>query len=220
MDLETDLSLSCVLPSRLLSGPPGESVRALARELGIRRIRFRPVLPLGRARELEPDVPPETILGHVEPREMIEYGFYPTASCGMGQNLYVEPDGGAYPCYAWHGEMWLLGYINDARGLHGIVESEAFKDLGRHTVNTNHACRKCVLRYLCGGACRAWNRQEPDDQTDLDEPPLNCSHLQNRSIALLGGAMKCLGISRDKWLAAGLPRPGKESRPVLMVESG
>ena len=113
----TDLSLATVLPLRLANGLPGDAVRALAQELGIRRTRFRPVLPLGRATDLEPDIVPETLWGHVDPRDVVAYGFNPVASCGIGQNLYVEPDGGAYPCYAWHGERWRLGYINAGDGL-------------------------------------------------------------------------------------------------------
>jgi uncharacterized protein len=154
LGLSTDLSLAAVLPLEQANDAPGESVRALAKELGIRRTRFRPLLPLGRAVDSELDIVPETLWGHIDPREMVEYGFSPVASCGMGQNLYVEPDGPAYPCYAWHGEGWRLGVINSVAGLAGVIGTPAFQDLRAHTVNANHACRECSLRYLCGGACR------------------------------------------------------------------
>ena len=42
----SDISIATVLPFDLASGAPGESVRKLAKDLGIRRIRFRPLLPL------------------------------------------------------------------------------------------------------------------------------------------------------------------------------
>ena len=138
-------------------GGPGAAVRALANELGIRRTRFKPLLPLGRALEAEPDIVPETLWGHLDPLEIISYGFTPTSSCGMGQNLYVEPTGAAFPCYAWCSHEWKLGVINGSNGLKGVLDSEGFQDLRRHTVNSNRLCRECALRFLCGGACRAWN---------------------------------------------------------------
>jgi uncharacterized protein len=133
------------------------------------------LLPLGRAVDYELDIVPETLWGHIDPREMVDYGFSPVASCGIGQNLYVEPDGAAFPCYAWHGEGWRLGFINDKDGLVGVIRTPAFEDLRTHTVNSNHACRNCPLRYLCGGACRAWSRQPEEMQTDL-EPHQGIAH--------------------------------------------
>jgi uncharacterized protein len=203
----TDLSLAAVLPLEEANSAPGEAVRALAKELGIRRTRFRPLLPLGRAVDSELEIVPETLWGHMDPGEMVAYGFTPVGACGMGQNLYVEPDGGAYPCYAWHGEAWRLGSINRENGLSGVICSAAFRDLAQHTVNSNRRCRLCALRYLCGGACRAWSRVPEDQQTDLDAPPLDCAHLHARARSLLSSALEHLKISTDQWLAAGLPLP-------------
>jgi uncharacterized protein len=155
----------------------------------------------------ELDIVPETLWGHVDPRDIVAYGFSPVASCGMGQNLYVEPDGGAYPCYAWHGEDWLLGYINAEDGLHGVIASATFRNLGQHTVNTNRQCRHCPLRYLCGGACRAWSRQPEQRQTDLDTPPLDCTPLHKRAHSLLVSALEHLGVFAERWIAVGLPLP-------------
>jgi uncharacterized protein len=201
----TDLSLAAVLPWQLVNGPPGEAVRALARQLGIRRTRFRPLLPLGRAATSEIDIVPETLWGYVDPQEIIAYGFTPVATCGIGQNLYVEPDGHAYPCYAWHGENWRLGRLDGEHGLAGIVNSTAFLDLGRRTVDSNLGCRVCALRYLCGGACRAWSRLPEDEQTDLDAAPRNCDHLRARARSLLLSALDQLDISAKQWQETGLP---------------
>ena len=204
---DADVSLATVLPLAQANGPAGDSVRALARELGIRRTRFRPLLPLGRAVDSALDIIPETLWGHLEPAEMVAYGFSPTASCGIGQNLYVEPDGAAYPCYAWHGEGWRLGSICAAGGLAELLASDAFGALAEHTVDTNRACRACPLRYLCGGACRAWNRRPSDLETDLDAPPADCRPLHARARSLLASALEYLGIPEAQWLAARLPLP-------------
>jgi uncharacterized protein len=207
MGCETDLSLACVLPLNLVKGAPGDSVRALAKELGIRRTRFKPLLPLGRARDSAPDIIPETVWAHLGPRDVVSYGFTPAASCGMGQNLYVEPDGSAYPCYAWHGKRRYLGHINRDNGLSGVIRSEAFRKLGTHTVNTNRRCGRCALRYVCGGACRAWSRQLDQEQTDLDAPAEDCSRLHDRARSLLVSALEHLEITTEQWIAAGLPLP-------------
>ena len=201
----TDISIATVLPLADTAGAPGESVRALARELGIRRIRFRPLLPLGRAIDSELDVLPETQWGSVDPADMVSYGFSPTASCGLGQNLHVEPDLRAYSCYARLGEDHILGSIGSEGGVRGVLDSPAFRDIGRHTVETNRACRLCSLRYLCGGACRAWSGAVA--ATDVDAPPIDCSALHSRARSLLLSALDHLGVGRDAWLAASLPLP-------------
>lgn len=217
MGLTTDLSLAAVLPLEQANGAPGNAVRALAEELGLRRIRFRPLLPLGRAAEAEIDLLPETMWGHIDPREMMEYGFNPVASCGIGQNLYVEPDGAAYPCYAWHAEGWELGNINAEAGLAGILAAPAFQDLRQHTVDSNRGCKSCALRYLCGGACRAWNFRPGQAQTDLDAAPRDCTPLYRRASSLLTSALERLEISPAQWQAAGLPWPGESKKDFRQV---
>jgi len=204
---DTEVSLATVLPVAQANGPAGDSVRSLAQELGIRRTRFRPLLPLGRAADSTLDIVPETLWGHLDPDDMMAYGFTPTATCGIGQNLYVEPDGSAYPCYAWCSPETRLGSIAPANGLSAMLDSDAFRAVGEHTVNTNRACRACPLRYLCGGACRAWNRGDGEGAADLDAPPANCGALHARARSLLAGALDHLGISADQWLTVSLPLP-------------
>ena len=206
MEHSTEISLVTVLPLHLAHGAAGEAVRALAKALGIRRTRFRPVLPLGRAREIEPDIAQETSWETLEPQEMFAYGFQPVASCGIGQNLEITPDGSAYPCYAWHGKSWHVGAIADKNGLTEILRSASFRLLGQHTVNTNRQCQQCGLRYLCGGACRAWNRQNEQTQHDLDAPPRDCTPLFNRARSLWVSALAYLDIAEEHWQAA-LPLP-------------
>ena len=200
-----EISLAAVLPLQEAQGEAGRAVRALGDELGIRRVRFRPVLPLGRAVEHLPGLEADVVWSSLRPEERLAYGFLPAASCGMGQNVYIEPDGAAYPCYAWHGEHWKLGMVTGAGGLAAVVESSPFQRLGQATVNSNRACRACGLRYLCGGACRAWNRLEGGEQADLDAPPLDCSRLKARARGVLMSALEYLEVPIETWLAAGLP---------------
>ena len=58
---QAEISLAAVLPLRLTQGEPGNSVRALAQRLGIRRTRFRPILPIGRALKSQPEAVPDSL---------------------------------------------------------------------------------------------------------------------------------------------------------------
>lgn len=213
----TDLSIAVVLPESEACGPAGDAGRELSQRLGIRRVRYRPLLPLGRAAVSGIDIRPDALWAHKDPHEVVVAGFKPVASCGIGQNLYVEPDGAAYPCYAWHGEEWHLGNIAGEIGLEAVVHSAAFENLRRHTVNTNRRCKSCAMRYLCGGACRAWNRQPECAQHDLNSAPPDCSRLYQRARSLVDSALERLKIPPRHWLAAGLALPNSE--PTELAQS-
>lgn len=180
-----ELSIACVMRSVDINGAPGESVRALAKRLGVKRVRFRPILPLGRAADSEEPVMCEGLYEHLSAEEMLEETFQPLTTCGIGQNLYVEPDGSAFPCYAWHGPHTTIGNVH-SEGLEPLLASEAFKRLARCTVNTISKCRECAYRYLCGGACRAWGNEA--NALDLNAPPPRCGHLQVRADQLIQAA--------------------------------
>jgi len=197
---EAELALAAVLSASEAAGPEGQSVRDLANEIGIRRVSIRPLKPLGRAHQKGPGLVRQVQLTNLRPDEMIAYGFNPAASCGIGYNLSVEPSGDAYPCYAQSGGSWLLGSV--AKGLVPLVKSPAFQGLSEHDVDTNRQCRSCALRYLCGGACRAWSG--PLD-TDLDSPPVDCGPLLARARSLLNSALEFLGIHGEAWERAKLP---------------
>lgn len=146
-------------------GPEGEAVTALCERLGIENIRFRSVLPLGRAEGAQSD---EGFLCMDESEK--SRPFRPRFTCGLGQNLYVEPDGGAYPCYAWCGPDEQLGNVV-SDGLAAVLESTAFRGLARHDVDTNEQCRACEVRYLCGGMCKAW----VPDKRNIDGGGFDCA---------------------------------------------
>lgn len=203
--LSTNLSLAAVLPLHQVKGKPGKSVLALAQELGIHRTRFRPLLPLGRAASSSLDILQESQLAHLKPREMVAYGFSPTATCGLGQNLYVEPDGSAFPCYACHGQGLNLGKINTKIGLTEIIHSLDFQKLRSQTVNNRQTCQKCELRYLCGGACLAWNRQFINWPNELTTAPIECGSLKTRAHSILTESLNYLGVSTEKWSKSGFP---------------
>lgn len=146
-------------------GPEGEAVTELCKRIGIPNVRFRPVLPLGRAAGTEPDEGFSCM-----DKSEIGRAFRPRFSCGLGQNLYVEPNGGAYPCYAWCGPDKQLGNVV-SDGLAAVLESAAFRSLARHDVDSNEQCRTCEVRYLCGGMCKAW----VSDKRNIDGGGFDCA---------------------------------------------
>lgn len=198
-----EVALTATMSQQGAAGPRGSAVRGLARELGIRRVHFRPLLPLGRAGDAAAELAPEAHWAYLGAKEAVAYGMSPAASCGIGQNLYVEPTGEAFPCYAWCDGDWRLGNVCDAGGLAGVVVGERFRDLATHTVATNQRCRDCAVRYLCGGICRAWAGPA---NADLDAP-VACGGLQQRGWQLVGAALKQVGVPPEVWAAAGLPWP-------------
>ncbi|MBI4928915.1 MAG: SPASM domain-containing protein, partial [Anaerolineae bacterium] len=198
-----EVSLAAVLPLPAARGEPGRQVRQVAHALGVRRVRFRPVLPLGRAMDSMPDLLPEAAWSSLSAAERMAYGFLPASSCGMGQNLYIEPDGAAYPCYAWHAPAWRLGNVLVPDGLAEVLNSSAWKSLGCATVDSNRGCRTCALRYLCGGMCRAWTFRGEAAQTDLNAPAGDCTRLRERAAGLLTSALAYLEIPEQRWLDVG-----------------
>jgi uncharacterized protein len=190
-----ELSLAAVMTRSDAQGVPGESVRRLARDLGIGRIRFKPLLPIGRAAEWGHSLTPEAPGAYEEPAERIEGGFQPMNTCGFGQNLYVESSGQSFPCYAYRRPHACLGNVIE-EGLESVLSGDFLRSLGEHTVDSNPKCRQCDVRYLCGGACRAWGGESA--QYNLDAPPTDCGPLREQAEALLTAAHEFLGVKLGK----------------------
>ena len=76
--------------------------------------------------------------------------------------------------------------------LQTILDSDPFTDLSYLGVDTNPKCRMCKVRYLCGGACRAWGG--PVSQSDLNVAPQECDGLQTRAKRLLDCALAYLEL--------------------------
>jgi uncharacterized protein len=193
-DVLAELTLAASLRSKDAHGEVGRKTRAFAEILGIHRVKMRPLLPLGRARDWKEPPTTEALHMNIEPWEVLEQGFAPCMSCGIGQNVYVEPDGTAFPCYAYHQPHSLLGNVNN-ESLVTILNSTAFKHLAGRTVDTNRRCRYCDMRYICGGACRAWSSDTA--QFDLDAPPENCLPLREKAERLYQEALAYLGTARN-----------------------
>jgi uncharacterized protein len=192
-----ELSLAMVANSADISGDPGNAVRQLATRLGIHRVRFRPVLPLGRAADWGEPPQPELLGTHADLIELTREEFQPVATCGLGQSLNVDPSGDSYPCYVLLQRHSFLGNVIK-EGLGPVLNSTSFRSLCGHSVDSNPKCRVCDVRYLCGGACRVWGGVAA--QYDLDAPAIQCEGLYHRATRLFAAALDFLGIElSENW---------------------
>ena len=157
------LGLAAVLTIGQTEGTAGKSVRDLAHRLQINKIRFRPMLPMGRGKGAEQEQ------WQLCSEELgVSEDFRLRYTCGLGQNLYVEPNGDSYPCYAWCASDKKLGNLN-AETLGELLDRGELFEYCRHDVDTNEKCRTCEVRYICGGICKAWvNDKENVDSGDFD----------------------------------------------------
>ena len=105
-------------------------------------------------------------------------------------NIFIKPNGRAYPCYAWCGEHTFIGNVFE-KGLANVLKSKKFKMLKNSSVDTIEKCKDCEYRYLCGGACRAWGNQ---DTLDLNAAPVECKHLKQRVQKFIKAAKLYLNV--------------------------
>lgn len=160
------IGLAATLSERDRNGEPGESVRALAQRLKIEKVRIRPILPLGRGTDAARNENGATCSEEIS----LPNRFQPRYTCGLGQNLYVEPDGSAYPCYAWAEREKRLGELSH-EGLGELLDRGELYEYCAHDVDMNEKCHDCEVRYLCGGICKAWLR----DRENIDSGDFDCT---------------------------------------------
>jgi uncharacterized protein len=183
--------LAATLSAFQVNGAVGEAVRQLADELGV-GVCFKPVLPLGRA--AGSTLVPEFYSSLDEDCAEVITRAHPVRTCGLGMNLYIAPDGGCFPCYALMGARHDLGNAL-ADGLEAVLSrNHAYRQVN---VDSNQKCRRCGLRYLCGGFCRAWGIDD-----DPDSPPVDCTALQARAQIIVESALDTLDVTWERWLTA------------------
>ena len=160
------VSVSAVLSEEDARGRPGNDLLDICRARGIEKVVMNSAVPMGRAKragcsayyEWRSDRPAKL-------PDRIE----PVFSCGLGRSLYMQPDGKTYPCYAWCEDRHLLGDLSkeSLSDVLGRRELLAILNVG---VDTNEKCRRCDVRYFCGGKCRIWAR----NKTDVNSGDFDC----------------------------------------------
>jgi uncharacterized protein len=190
------LTIAATLTAQQTVGPEGNAVRELGQELSV-PVRFKPVLPLGRAAAMPLRIEADSSLD--DDADAIALQSRVASTCGLGMNLYIGPGGECFPCYALTGARHALGNALDDGLAAVLARNAAYR---RVTVDSNRQCRACALRYVCGGFCRAWGVSD-----DPNAPAADCSALHQRARGLLVSATETLDVSVERWLAAGLPFP-------------
>lgn len=190
------VSITAVLTAEQIGSMEGNAVRVLGENLGV-EVRFKVVLPLGRGTDLS--LTPAYYSSLNDNTEALLTASRPLATCGLGMNLYIDPHGECYPCYALMSAQHHLGNVLDSGVAAALELNNAYR---RVTVDSNQQCRECALRYLCGGFCRAWGQSN-----DPNAPSVDCASLYERARDILLGALEALGVEIVQWLAAELPLP-------------
>jgi uncharacterized protein len=145
--------------------------------LNIKKIRFLPLLPIGRAKNMD------LSRDGAEPMSVSQwtrYGSFPGSNCGIGYVIMINPDGNVYPCHVYANQGYYLGNIYK-ENLKEIITGKKYLDLRGINVDKIEKCRECTMRYLCGGGCRVW---ENEDCSDWYE---RAQSLVAESIDILGG---------------------------------
>lgn len=96
-------------------------------------------------------------------------------SSGKGQ-VYLSPDGTIYPCIGYKIEAFKCGNIKET-SFDEIWENSPILNRIRqeHSIQSCPQCTRCVIKYWCGGGCRAESFINTDSRT---QPALSCSSIK------------------------------------------
>lgn len=149
-----------------------DDVQAMATKYGA-RLNFAPLFPAGNAKRGE-DISITGLeyyralkeangvnpLGYCE-AILDEAAFCRRCKCAIGgAELSVSATGDVYPCQLLHYPEFLMGNVQQSPLSKIIATSPVMEQCARMTVDNIEGCRTCMLRYLCGGACRARDYHE------------------------------------------------------------
>lgn len=186
------ISISAVLSEEDAKAGPGNDLLDICRQRGIKKVVMNNAIPMGRAKrsacsayfEWRSDRPAKL-------PDRIE----PSFSCGLGRSLYMQPDGKAYPCYAWCEDRHMLGDLSK-EALSDILGRKELLGILNTGVDTNEKCRRCDVRYFCGGKCKIWAR----NKTDINSGDFDCEKTREGILRML----QAYGV---------IPEDGKERSP-------
>jgi len=76
--------------------------------------------------------------------------------CAIGDaEISISDAGDVYPCHLLHLPQFLAGNVKE-QSLESIYQtSDKLKSCRELTVLQVKGCKKCQIRFICGGACRA-----------------------------------------------------------------
>lgn len=145
-----------------------DDVNAMAKKYG-GRLRFAPLFPAGNANHSEEDL---SITGKeyydvlrnaegVNPLSYCESTLDAAQKCRRckcaigGSELSISATGDVYPCQLLHYPQFYIGNVHDSSLVDLYNNSDIIRQCSMMTVDNIEGCKDCVIRYICGGACRA-----------------------------------------------------------------
>lgn len=173
-----EISICSVMDKADFEGAQGRAVVRLCDELKIGKLTVQSAVPLGRGC-CEKNRAAERYVWKKQTGRFPPASVFPMFSCGLGNNVYMEPDGKAFPCYAWCEPEHQLGDLS-REGLSDVIKSREMLSCLNHGVDTNRKCRTCRVRYLCGGMCKIWVK----DKHDIDSGDFECSQRQTELLEM------------------------------------
>jgi radical SAM protein with 4Fe4S-binding SPASM domain len=159
------------------------------------KMRYTPMFPMGRADRERSVVEPDDF---ITPSEFYEFqktsspkgeqGFESHAEkmkrtgCFAGRsNISVDDNGDVYPCHLFHYDRFKMGNIftNTVPEIMQCDKNKIFvKEM--HVDHNNEFCKKCSVRYLCGGGCKANAMHASGDHHGRDSL---CSFLKSNIVS-------------------------------------
>ena len=133
------------------------------------RLSFQPLFPAGNAKKSDKDL---SITGK-EYYEALKkaFGVNPMGYCEStlsaarqkrrckcavgGSELSISETGDIYPCQLLHYPQFLIGNIHKDKISELYETSIVIKQCSEMVVDNIEGCSSCMLKYVCGGACRA-----------------------------------------------------------------
>ena len=77
-------------------------------------------------------------------------------NCGMGDaEISISHTGNVYPCHLLHIPQFLAGNVKEQSSESIYQTSDMLIACRKLTVLEINGCKKCEIRFICGGACRA-----------------------------------------------------------------
>lgn len=104
--------------------------------------------------------------------------------CGVGSaSLCIDADGSVYPCYNTMVDDFKVGNVLENKLNELWKSSEVLSDLRNLDVDKmNNICKKCDVRYYCGGGCRG---EAYFSYNDINAPYPYCKDTKDSIIDLM-----------------------------------
>jgi radical SAM protein with 4Fe4S-binding SPASM domain len=80
----------------------------------------------------------------------------PCHKCAIGDGEFsISATGDVYPCQLLHTETFYAGNVHEQPIVDIYRHATALERCARLDVDTMEGCRTCLIKYICGGSCRA-----------------------------------------------------------------